>query len=63
MKRTYANLIAEKLYFNVAGNSLCNRNWLFSIYKSLLISNSYGQFTISGKSTIIVEQRKRRQKN
>lgn len=40
MKVTHAYLIAEKLYFNAAGNTLCNRNWLFSIYKSLLISNA-----------------------
>jgi hypothetical protein len=40
MKRFHAYLIAEKLYFNAAGHNLCNRNWLFSIYKSLLISNS-----------------------
>ena len=40
MKRTHAYLIAEKLYFNAASNSFCNRNWLFTIYKSLLISNA-----------------------
>lgn len=40
MKRTHAYLIAEKLYFNATSNSLCNRNWLFTIYKSLLISNA-----------------------
>jgi hypothetical protein len=40
MKRTHAYLIAEKLYFNAASNSLCNRNWLFAIYKSLLVSNA-----------------------
>ena len=40
MKRTHAYLISEKLYFNAAYNSLCNRNWLFTIYKSLLISNA-----------------------
>ena len=40
MKRTQAYLIAEKLYFNAASNSFCNRNWLFTIYKSLLVSNA-----------------------
>lgn len=40
MKTTHAYLIAEKLYFNSASNPLCNRSWLFSIYKSLLISNA-----------------------
>lgn len=40
MKIVHAYLIAEKLYFNATSNSLCNRNWLFSIYKSLLISNA-----------------------
>jgi hypothetical protein len=40
MKKVHAYLIAEKLYFNASSNSLCNRNWLFSIYKSLLISNT-----------------------
>jgi hypothetical protein len=40
MKRTHAYLIAEKLYFNAAGNALCNRSWLFSVYKSLLIANA-----------------------
>jgi len=40
MKRAHAYLIAENLYFKASSNSLCNRNWLFSIYKSLLFSNT-----------------------
>ena len=40
MKKAYAYLIAEQFYFNSTNSTLCNRNWLFAIYKSLLISNS-----------------------
>jgi hypothetical protein len=40
MTRSQAYLVAERLYFNSTNNPLCNRRWLFTIYKSLLISNS-----------------------
>lgn len=39
MNNTYLYLISEELYKHTSSNSLCNRNWLFSIYKSLLVSN------------------------
>jgi len=32
-------LLSEKLYSNATVDPLCNRSWLFSIYKSLLVTN------------------------
>jgi hypothetical protein len=39
MNKEYVYLIAEQLYLNTTDHSLCNRNWLFAIYKSLLVTN------------------------
>lgn len=39
MNKEYVYLIAEKLYLNATVEPLCNRNWLFAIYKALLIAN------------------------
>ena len=39
MIKEYAYLIAEHLYLNTTDHPLCNRNWLFAIYKSLLVTN------------------------
>lgn len=39
MNKEYIYLIAEQLYLNTTDHPLCNRNWLFAIYKSLLVAN------------------------
>lgn len=39
MNKEYVYLIAEDLYNKAAGHNLYNRNWLFAIYKSLLVAN------------------------
>jgi hypothetical protein len=39
MNKEYAYLIAEELYLNANNHILCNRNWLFAIYKALLVEN------------------------
>jgi hypothetical protein len=39
MNKEFVYLIAEKLYLNATEEPLCNRNWLFAIYKALLIAN------------------------
>lgn len=39
MNKEYVYLIAEHLYLNTTNHPLCNRNWLFAIYKSLLVTN------------------------
>ena len=39
MNKEYVYLIAEQLYLNTTDHPLCNRNWLFAIYKSLLVAN------------------------
>lgn len=39
MNKEFVYLIAEKLYLNTTDEPLCNRNWLFAIYKALLIAN------------------------
>lgn len=39
MNKEYVYLIAEQLYLNTTNHTLCNRNWLFAIYKSLLVAN------------------------
>lgn len=39
MNREFVYLIAEALYLNTTAHPLCNRNWLFAIYKSLLVAN------------------------
>jgi hypothetical protein len=46
MNKEYVYLIAEKLYLNAAKEPLCNRNWLFAIYKALLIANEGDTETI-----------------
>ena len=39
MNKEYVYQIAEQLYLNTTDHPLCNRNWLFAIYKSLLVAN------------------------
>ncbi len=39
MNREFVYLIAEALYLNTTAHPLCTRNWLFAIYKSLLVAN------------------------
>lgn len=39
MNREFFYLIAEALYLKTTNHPLCNRNWLFAIYKSLLVTN------------------------
>ncbi len=39
MNKEYVYLIAEELYLNANKHVLCNRNWLFAIYKALLVEN------------------------
>jgi len=41
MNREFVYLIAEALYLNTTAHPLCNRNWLFAIYKSLLVANEH----------------------
>src|SRR5574343_1940074 len=38
MNKEYIYLIAEELYKTASMHELCNRNWLFCIYRSLLTS-------------------------
>lgn len=39
MNNEFIYLISEKLYSNASVDTLCNRSWLFAIYKSLLVTN------------------------
>ena len=39
MNTSYLYLVAEQLYQNTRAHALCNRSWLFAIYKSLLVAN------------------------
>ena len=40
MNQEFIYLIAERLYLQASFHPLCNRNWLFAIYKSLRIANT-----------------------